>query len=261
NFIERLERALPPLKVVYVGRVRPQRQDFYQLALDDLPPEAAKVLIAGMLRALDAKVPPADVLDDVVDQVGGNPMVLRLSARLVAEDDLEGLKQSTRRERLKRIRVEALQARLYGRILGHLHDDELRQLAYPGLVVRRITPELVVDVLAEICELTVRTAPDATLLLQRMAKEVALVSTGRDGALVYRSDIRRVMLESLGEVLPKETIARIDREAANFWSKRPGAIARAEELYHRLRLGEARDVLESRWDPEAALHLRGALGE
>src|SRR5262249_32191466 len=57
------------------------------------------------------------------------------------------------------------------------------------------------------------------------------------------------------------TIARIDREAANFWSKRPGAIARAEELYHRLRLGEARDVLESRWDPEAALHLRGALGE
>ena len=42
---------------------------------------------------------------------------------------------------------EVLQGVLFRRILGHIHTPEIRQLAHPGLVLRRITPDLIKEVL------------------------------------------------------------------------------------------------------------------
>jgi hypothetical protein len=44
-----------------------------------------------------------------------------------------------------------------------------------------------------------------------------------------------------------------------YYENQKGPLARAEEIYHRLRLGEAEEVLDVRWMPN--LDLRGALGE
>jgi len=56
-------------------------------------------------------------------------------------------------------------------------------------------------------------------------------------------------------------IEQIDRAAVSFYEARPGAVARGEEIYHRLRLREPDHILNERWLPEAALRLRGACEE
>jgi WD40 repeat protein/tetratricopeptide (TPR) repeat protein len=262
NFLNRLQRAVPQLRIVVSGRAAPDGQSLYYLTLGELPPQAAAELLKRTLSSAGKPIPDAQTLDEIVQTIGGNPMVLRLAARLVAERDFEGLKEAGRREWLHKVRIETLQARLYGRVLSHVHDPEVRKLAFPGLVVRRVTPEVIADVLAEPCKLVLSGKDAPQRLVAAIAKEVALVSRDpRDGSLVYRPDIRRVMLETLDSTVPAETARAIDANAVAFWSRQSGAIARAEELYHRLRLAQPRDILDSRWMNEAAPMLRGALGE
>jgi hypothetical protein len=55
-----------------------------------------------------------------------------------------------------RLKEEKIQALLYGRILRHLHTDDAGAVGYPGLVVRRIAPDVIRDVLAEPCGLELR---------------------------------------------------------------------------------------------------------
>jgi hypothetical protein len=44
----------------------------------------------------------------------------------------------------------AVQGQLYQQILNHIPDPDLRQLAHPGLVVRRVTRDVIKEVLARI---------------------------------------------------------------------------------------------------------------
>jgi cellulose synthase operon protein C len=263
DFLRRLQDAVPQLRIILSGRVPPADTNYFRLPVGELPPEPARDLIATSLKQLGSKSPGPEVLQELVDQLGGNPMVLRLAARLIAENDFEGIREAgRRREWLRRIRVEAVQARLYGRILGHLHGSELEKLALPGLIVRRITPDLIFEVLAEPCKLSLATRDAAKDLFNKMAAELALVTRDpKDQSLKYEPYIRRIMLDTLDDVVPPETARKIDQRAVSFWQSRSGPIARAEELYHRLRLGAPRTELEERWDSSAASLLRGALPE
>jgi cellulose synthase operon protein C len=261
GFIAELSDALPQLRVIIVGRAAPQGRNLYYVPLGELPPDAAKVLIVDTLKSLDVKPPRDKLLTDIVAEVGGNPMVLRLAARLLAEEDVEGLRDAARRQWLQRVRIEVLQARLYGRILGHIHDTNVKKLAFPGLVVRRITRGVVKEVLAQACDLNLQGDNEVDKLIDIMGREVALVSRQADNSLTYRSDIRRVMLQTLNETVPAETVKAIDLRAVTYWSGQAGPAARAEELYHRLRLAQDRSTLDDRWDPATLTYLRGALGE
>ena len=262
NFLEQLQRAVPQIRLVLSGRVPPAGSDFYNVAVAELPSASAADLVVRTVKTLGASPPAPRLVDELVDQLGGNPMVLRLAARLITQDDFEGVRRASAREWLQRVRVEALQARLYGRVLAHLHSPDLKKLALPGLVVRRITAELIMEVLAEPCGLEISDIASAEDLIGRMAMEVALVERdANDGFLRYRSDIRRIMLDTLSETVPPETSREIDRRAAQFWRSRSGPIASAEVLYHLMRLEAPREELERHWDDNAKSMLRGALGE
>lgn len=265
SFLERLASALPNLRVVVVGRAKPSRSGIYLMPIVDLPPPSAVQLLRSIVNAHAGPERPEVDYEGIVSLIGGNPMVLRLAGRLIAINDSRGVQEASTRGWLEQLRVEVLQARLYGRILGHLHkkseNTNIARLAFPGLVVRRIDVGVILDVLAAACRLTVATPAEADGLLALFAKEVALVAVQPDGSLAYRSDIRRVMLESLTETLPKAEIDSIDRLAVELWAGREGPAARAEEIYHRLRLEQSRGILEERWMPEAASYLGGALGE
>src|SRR6185503_17466688 len=69
------------------------------------------------------------------------------------------------------------------------------------------------------------------------------------------------MLEDLTDHVRPAVVQAINQAAVNYYRPLPGDIARAEEIYHLLRLGTAETVLDSRWVPGAARHLQGALEE
>ena len=76
----------------------------------------------------------------------------------------------------KGLNAEMRQAVLYERFLGHIADERVRELAHPGLVLRRVTPELVRSVLAGPCGLGAIDERQARQLPERLAMRYGSVS-------------------------------------------------------------------------------------
>src|SRR5690348_9699275 len=87
-------------------------------------------------------------IERVVAVVGRNPLSLRLAADLLVRAKAEQLGDE---EMWRRVGDQVVQGRLYERIALHIHDEEVRRLAIPGLVLRYVTPELIRNVLAAPC--------------------------------------------------------------------------------------------------------------
>jgi len=102
---------------------------------------------------------------------------------------------------------------LYGRFLDHIGDEDAQKVAHPGLALRRVSIQLIREVLAEPCELD---ASRADKLFTLLAKEVWLVEE-RGPYLVHRPELRKVMLKAMQH--DKEHAARLRRvhEAAARW--------------------------------------------
>ena len=231
------------------------------LNLTDLTAELARQLLKLNLAETNVKDLSDSEIDDVVALVSRNPMCLKLAARLLEEEGIEKLR-SEQSKVFAKLKAEKIQALLYGRILRHLHDDEVRKVAYPGLIARRIDAEVIREVLAGPCKLELRPDHNEYHIFQALSLEKALMFIDPvDGSLRHRADVRRSMLEDLSDHIDKAIIEEIDSKAVDFYRVKEGAVNRAEEIYHRLRLKEAESILTSRWIPEAAAHLQGALNE
>jgi len=151
----------------------------------------------------------------LADLCGGIPLSLKLAATLLAKDPdaLRADGGSAFGTTLMHASDEALQGQLYGRVLDHIADERVRRLAHPGLVLRRITPEVILEVLDGPCELGLTTMAEAHALFDALRRETSLVTVDdTDEALVHRSDLRRVMLKLLGASEPA-LVERIRRAA------------------------------------------------
>lgn len=219
---------------------------------------SARELLQSTVRLADLPPLREDDLDALIGIVGRNPMCLKLAARLLRDQGVEKLREA-RSEFLVRLKAEKTQAFLYGRILHHIHGEDVRKIAYPGLIVRRITPDVIRDVLAKPCGLEPNGQRNEHHIFADLAKEAALVEYDHaDGSLRHRVDVRRAMLADLTDHVELEVVEQIDRAAVAFYQWLPGAVARGEEIYHRLRLREPTDILNKRWLQEAASSLKGA---
>jgi hypothetical protein len=236
EFLRGLAAALPGLRTVVAGRALPEDViRFHQastllIALDVLDRDAAHTLLRHN-GVPDLSVSDAD---DVIAVVSSNPMCLKLAARLLRDEGVDRL-HGARSEFLAHLKAEKIQALLYGRILRHLHSDTARAVAFPGLVVRRITPGIIAEVLAGPCDLDLRTTT-AEQIFADLATEVALVHREPDGGLRHRADVRRAMLEDLTDQVADDVVTAIDEGAVAYYAARDDAVSRAEEIYHRLRL-------------------------
>jgi hypothetical protein len=261
NFLREIAENLPGLRIVIGGRILPEEHS--HVFRDAPPPIDLGGLDQESARELLRHAGPPGVsvrdLDDVIAVVSRNPMCLKLAARLLRDEGVAGLRE-TRSDFLSHLRAEKIQALLYGRILRHLHSDTARAVAFPGLVVRRITPDVIRQVLAGPCVLDLGTAT-ADQVFAELSAEVALLGQDDDGSLRHRADVRRSMLEDLTDQVPSEVVADIDERAVAYYATRDDPVSRAEEIYHRLRLRQPSTVLDDRWMPDAADHLRGAVEE
>ncbi len=193
---------------------------------------------------------------------GGIPLSLTLAAALVAKDPnaLPADVSSDIGTTLVHVSDEVLQGQLYGRLLDHIADERVRRLAHYGLVLRRITPELILEVLNGPCELGLTTMAEANALFEALGRETSLVAVDdTDGALVHRSDLLRVTSKLLVASEPAR-VTQIRRAAVAYYDRTRGRRGSAERTYHHLHLGER--VSERIFkDPEVRLSIQSAVVE
>ena len=258
RLFEELQPAVTRLRVVVVGRANIRGQKTQELQLTGLDEEAA----VGYLAARGITDP--QIASRLANQLGGSPLSLQLAAELFQREGLDEhgrLNVETRRFFLSRLDDALIQRQLYKRILDHIHNEEVRRLAHPGLLLRRLTPELIIEVLAEPCGLTISSPAEAQKLFEELRREVSLVTVAPDGALEHRQDLRRLMLELLETDQPEKTAAIHQRAIKYYERQPPNPPARAEEIYHRLAFGQELAVIDTRWLRGVASHLQSALSE
>jgi hypothetical protein len=262
EFLSVLQRAYPTLRVVISSRshaplLKVNGRPPEELPLPDLDPEAAQ----GFLQAQGVTDP--EVARRLAEQVGRNPLSLKLAVEVAFAEgtDASGrLKDVPADSLLTAARANVLQGRLYRRILGHIHKEEIRKLAHPGLVLRRVTADIIWKVLAEPCGVPVPDPAAAEQLFQELRREVGLVAPAPDGSLRHRPDVRAAMLVMLRQDRAGD-VRRINERAVAYYAGLEGDLPRVEELYHRLQLGQPPEALDARWIEPAATLLRGAIEE
>ena len=87
----------------------------------------------------------------------------------------------------------------------------------------------------------------AQQLFDGLGREATLVES--DGVVLrHRNDVRELMLLSL-ESDQKRRVKAIHRAAIRYYKGQTGAAPRAEEIYHRLMLGQSARTIDAVWDP------------
>lgn len=251
RMLDLIHRGYEPLRVIISGRAlasgtgmiteNVETKELLELPLKDR---------VSLLERLGVSDP--EIANAVAAQVGGNPLVLRLAANVItsnpAEATSKGIKDLTNRKWLFfKVDEQIIQGQLYKRILDHIHDENVRKLAHPGMVLRRVTPEIILEVLGPLCKIPVSNLEEAQRLFVALKKEHGLVEGNEKGVLVYRPEIRRPMIRLLEQDRFTE-VRELHRAAIFYYMNQEGPVARAEEIYHRLVLNEDEPgFLDSRW--------------
>ena len=225
--------------------------------MKELDEEAAKGYLAWR------GVANPQLADAIFHQVGGDPLSLRLAVDSLLQDhngDLSCLKALPSDFNELGVDHELNQSWLYRRYLEKIKDPEIQRLAHPGLVLRRVTPELIRQVLAVPCHVDVPSDEVAEDLFERLARQVSLVTREGERTLRHRPDVRKRMLRAL---LQTEGTPCIPSTAVRSIStpKDRGALKRAEEIYHRLFVDRSRETIDACWEPGVAKSLRDAVDE
>jgi hypothetical protein len=171
---------------------------------------------------------PTTAIPRIRKLADGNPLVLRLAAMAVRDAGPEALAKA-------RGQREVAAAYLYRFLLSRIPDTTLRRLAQPGLVVRRINPDVIAEVLAPQLRLGKLDPSQAVSLFEALSTHHWLVEPdATPGWVRHRSDIRTVLLRLLYRGGSKATAARVDRAAAKWFATRPEPFAAVEAAYHQL---------------------------
>lgn len=253
-WLDALVRACPRVRVFVLGRApvegltvadRPANS----LRLRPLDDESARAMLESF------GVTDTECQDRLVEAARGNPLTLRVGATFLARYSKDELRQA-----LQRLPDRLVQAVLYDRVLERIHDEQVRKLARPGLVLRRVSPSLLREVLAPLADLEVDKEHQLQQLFEALRRETFLTYSESDDVLVHRPELRVITLGLLTHNTP-DLVRGVDTRAAEYYQRQPGVAARAEELYHRLRLDEPTEVLDKLWGAGGSEALRLDSGE
>lgn len=203
-----------------------------------------------------------DLAGEIADRIGGNPLTIQLAAQVVHQEakaqkksisDLDG------KALFDKIDEGRIQEHLVRRNLDHIHNDRVRQLAVPGLLVRKISPDVIQHVLAEPCGLGEIDAADAWQLYQDLQQESFLI-TESHGSISFRQDLRIALYDLIiqdKEVKSKE----IHENAIAFYQDKTAPQDQAEYLYHRLKRGDDPAIIEEIYSDEIRPFIENSLTE
>lgn len=184
---------------------------------------------ADVEQALDHEKLRPSVRPAIQKIAQGHPLKLRLAMEIAtrSEDAFRLLKNQKA--------VSA--AYLYRFLLSRIPDPELGRLAYPGLIVRRLSSDILQRVIAPALRLKNPGTERAQFLFQELAAQHWLMDAdpGLPGFLKHRADMRAVLLPLLYSSQAAVS-AKLDQRAAEYFERLREPWARLEALYHRLQL-------------------------
>lgn len=279
EFLEQLRSELEStdLRVILSGRVEVNPAHFttHERVLDELDEEASEFF----LRELG--VHPS-LTPRVIKQVSAVPLTLRFASEVILprQDHLLKLGEMSNLDPIwYELRDDRL---LYQRYLDQIHDDDVKKLAHPGLVLRVVTPAIIEDFLAELCGITLAdndsasnsgTVPVANGLqrpprtarevFDALSRQVSLVSSVANDVLKHRREVRKMLLPLIKEDEAAK-VKKIHKRAVQYYEGLGDTATvqqRAEELYHRLQLGSSQDVIDARWMPGVETELCDCVDE
>lgn len=200
-----------------------------------------------MVSRLGKKLLGPDWNDDWTTKLAGKsaspdirrePLTLRLAVEIVRDTDPENRPALIKDieamgERADDGFVGALYER---RILDHIRDTDAQKLAWPGLVARTVSRDLVRDLLAGLCELS----PDAAQQAFEILSHEGWIVENEDGLLRHRRDLRARTLP----MMRRHDQARFDRvvDALIGYFELPSSFDPVEGAYYRLLRGRLNDI-------------------
>ncbi|MBO9575341.1 MAG: ATP-binding protein [Sphingobium sp.] len=221
DWLRLLKQMLPRLAIVVAGRESMPSAfsgEAKPMPLPGLPDEAA-------LKLLEALHVTGRAADDLVALAKGNPLVLRLGAKVAAD---AGNAFTTGGEISPEASAQMKAGQLYRLILSRIDSPELRAVAHPGLLLRQICARMLMEVIAPEIGLT-PTRKQADDLLDRLKKHVWLVAEQGEW-LSHRTELRLVLLDL--QIAEDQNRARRIFAAAADWHAREKDDVLA--LYYRL---------------------------
>ena len=186
------------------------------------------------------------ITDEIVakmihERAGGNPLTLKLAVALYEKENAAHEGKWGVREWANfwgAFDKGKIQMLLFQRNLEHIQDKLVRKIAFPGMVVRRITPEVIQQVLAKPCGLGKVLKKDAVSMMHVLMKERFLVSGASVEFLHFRKELRRPLVELVRQKWPEQW-KMINDLAVKYYERSSNAEDQAEYLYHRLLRGDA----------------------
>lgn len=251
-FVKILMEKLPGSHVVIISRSPIPSLGGQAISLQKLDTSTAASLFAHITNA------PATTAEDIIAQVGTQPLTIHLAARLYLLEQPTPEDYHNMREGLvaRIFKKQLAPGVLYHRILRHLKDDRLQILAERSLILRRISPEILKDVLAPACNLPEMSLGEAQQFVDQLATVTDLVHREPDGTLIHREDVRQECYRILTHT-KADLVRDVHQRAAEFYARaRKTSPATplplvAEEIYHRASAGEDFAAIQKIYAPGA----------
>ncbi len=229
---------LPALRVVFSGRLFDtqldsimQRGVISQLRIDELDTQQAEYLLRqlGVAESMAKRLTRSGLFPL-------KPLELRLLAKVATrESDVSVAELEQKLQRGGAAARDMFAGLVYQRVLQRIKDPTISALAYPGLVLRYVTADLIRQVLVPALDLPELTHEEATKLLDQLAAYEWLVerrNIGNQPAIWHRRDLRRSMLR-LMMTNEAANAKRVSEEAVRVLSKGTEE-QRCEAIYHQL---------------------------
>jgi len=240
EWLNELQSLLEPIKlnVIFSGRIMEERERLIQLAtivqtieIDAFDRETSEqflgrfglphLMIQRLLR--NRSIPK-------------RPLELKLLAQLYHQEGENGVRQLEKDLAWGGKNAALYTGIIYRRVLLRLERDELRLMAYPGLILRYLTVDLIQKVLAPVLGLDDLDIIKADRLLHELANYGWLAYLS-DGRLWHRKDLRRTILQVMIANDP-DTARKLHLAAINYFSENYSEENQIEVFYHQMMLGD-----------------------
>jgi hypothetical protein len=278
-FLERMSRGgFAELRIVAAGRAdfpelmegTPSRGSGESLSLEPLSVADAREMTQRLGKALFEEFWNDEWSKRVAGPSGDTtdrrePLSLRIAVETLRDTEVEKRDDKSREiEKLGEGASYSFVGKLYERrVLEHIADPRARRIAWPGLILRRVTVEIIRDLLAGPCQLDPK---DSQAAFDSLSREVWIVSR-RGDALWHLPDLRARTLPLMRLVRapdsgdrPSVTFDTINTAAIQYFGARRNDSVNdyADWIYHRLLGGEAIEAIDHDWEKEIVSLLEGA---
>ena len=238
DWLDEITELLWPvsLKVIFSGRlfqnsldILKSRGGLTQIDVGELELRLAERLLLnlGVPEVAAKRLARSDVLPR-------RPLELKLLARLITDQSSSIDELENELQRDVGASTELFAGVIYRRVLLRLKNEVARSLAYPGLLLRYLTADLIQKVLVPALNLQPFDNGEAEQALSTLASYTWLAYRGPNGEVWHRKDLRRSMLK-LMVANEHETAERINKLAIDFFAQ-GNEKEQSEAVYHQLML-------------------------